>query len=67
MKQILFTNWHLMRWIRLVFAIFLITQAIAIQQWILLFFSLFFIVQVVFNLGCGACGCSIPTKKNNNE
>lgn len=56
-----------MRWIRLAFALFLITQAFALQQWIFLFFALFFIVQVVFNLGCGTNGCSIPTKKNNNE
>jgi hypothetical protein len=63
MKQLLFTNWHVMRWIRLAFSIFLFAQAYLIREWFFVLFGLFFLFQVIFNLGCGANGCSISNQK----
>jgi hypothetical protein len=62
MKHILFTNWHLMRIVRLVFAIFLFVQAYVTFEWFFIAFGLFFLIQALFNTGCGANGCQIPKK-----
>jgi len=67
MKQLLFTNWHLRRWVRLAFAIFLFTQAYVLHEWMLIIFGLFFLIQVVFNMGCGANSCAIPNIKQNKD
>lgn len=63
MKALLFTNWHVMRWVRLVFALFLFAQAYILKEWMFIGFGLFFLIQVIFNLGCGPNGCSIPNNK----
>ena len=62
MKNILFTNWHAMRFIRLAFALFLFFQAYETQEWFLFVFGIFFLIQAIFNAGCGANGCQIPKK-----
>ena len=63
MKNVLFTNWHLMRFVRLAIALFLFSQAYVVKDWIFVGISLFFFVQVVFNLGCGPNGCAVPNNK----
>ena len=63
MKNLLLTNWHLMRWVRLAFAIFLFNQAYVLREWTFVFFGAFFLIQVVFNMGCGANGCAVPNSK----
>lgn len=76
MKQLLFTNWHLMRWFRLGFAAFLFVQAYITHEWFFIAFGLFFLAQALFNLGCGAQGCGVSysnkehskrTEKKNTE
>jgi hypothetical protein len=67
MKQLLFTNWHAMRWIRLAIGLFLLQQAIQFQDMILSLMALFFLFQSVFNTGCGLNGCSVPTYKKSND
>lgn len=67
MKAVLFRNWHLMRWVRLAFALFLFYQAFLLKEWMFISFGLFFMIQVIFNLGCGSNGCSIPYTKNNKD
>ncbi len=62
MKTLIFTNWHLMRWIRLAFALFLFGEAYATREWFFIVFGLFFMLQALFNWGCGANGCAIPKK-----
>ena len=64
MKNLLFTNWHLIRWARLAFAIFLFVQAYRTHEWFFIAFGLFFVFQVIFNLGCGPNGCAVPNNKN---
>lgn len=67
MKQLLFTNWHLMRIIRLVFGVFLIFQGIETGQWFFYPFAGFFLFQAIFNQGCGVNGCEIPQKVKKDE
>ena len=62
MKNILFTNWHAMRFIRLAFALFLFFQAYETQEWFLVAFGILFLIQAIFNAGCCANGCQIPKK-----
>lgn len=62
MKQLLFSNWHAMRIIRLAFAVLLFFQAYETQEWFLVAFGIFFLIQAIFNAGCGANGCQIPKK-----
>ena len=64
MKELLFRNWHMMRWIRLAFVLFLMAQAYILNEWMLIGFALFFLIQVIFNLGCGANTCAVPNKKH---
>lgn len=64
MRTLLFNNWSVNRWLRLGFSVFLFTQAYLNKDWMFVIFGLFFLVQVIFNLGCGSNGCSIPNKKN---
>jgi len=67
MKRLLFTNWHLMRSIRLAFGIFLIFQAAETHQWLFLGIAAFFIFQALFNKGCSTNGCEIIQKKSNEN
>ncbi|MBP4143081.1 hypothetical protein J3S90_14845 [Flavobacterium sp. P4023] len=63
MKNLLFTNWHLMRFVRLAIVLFLFSQAYLMKDWIFVGIGLFFLIQVIFNLGCGPNGCAIPNNK----
>jgi hypothetical protein len=63
MKNLLFTNWHAMRWVRLAFGVFLLVQAFFTHEWFFIAFGLFFLIQAVFNFGCGADGCNVPNNK----
>ncbi|PWA08718.1 hypothetical protein [Flavobacterium laiguense] len=63
MKDLLFSNWHVMRIFRLAFGIFLFAQAYNTHEWFFIAFGLFFFVQAIFNTGCGPKGCAVPRKK----
>ena len=68
MKQILFTNWHSMRWIRLLIGLFFLQQAIQYSEILFGFIAAFFIFQSAFNTGCRLNGCEVSTlKKSNHE
>ncbi len=59
-KQMLLTDWHVMRVIRLIFS-----GAVAWMAWqdgnaLLGFLSALLLLQVITNTGCGARGCSVP-------
>lgn len=62
MKNLLFTNWHLMRWIRLFVAVGITYHAITTQHFFFLFFAAFFLFQAVFNT-CSSGSCQIPKSK----
>lgn len=66
-KQTLFTNWGLMRWLRLVLGIIAGAQAIQFHETILGFLSAFLIFQALTNTGCcGVGGCRVPKKNSKN-
>jgi uncharacterized membrane protein HdeD (DUF308 family) len=60
MKKLLFTNWHLMRWVRFILAFAIGFHAIATEDYFFLFFALFFLIQALFDTGCGSKGCTVP-------
>jgi hypothetical protein len=64
-KQTLFTGWHFMRWIRLVFAIFFVVQAIQMHNILIGVAGGFFLFTALTNTGCcGAANCAAPVKKD---
>ena len=67
MKRIIFSNWHIIRWVRLVFALYLFEQAYVIREWFFIPFGLFFLIQALFNFGCSINGCAVPNIKNNKN
>ena len=67
-KETLFTNWHFMRWLRLVFGIIFIVQAIQMHDMMVGAIAGFFLVTAITNTGCcGARGCATPTRKATDE
>ena len=66
MKESLFENWHLMRWIALIAGLFFGVQALLHSDWISALLGVFFLFQAYTNSGCIAGACSpAPQKKNN--
>jgi hypothetical protein len=63
MKQLLFSNWHTMRWVRLFIGLFSMEQAIQYHEILFGFMSLFFLFQALFNTGCSLNGCKLSTIK----
>ncbi|MDR6845994.1 hypothetical protein [Flavobacterium granuli] len=63
MKDLLFTNWHIMRIFRFAFAVFLFAQAYYTNEWFFIAFGLFFFIQAIFNTSCGPKSCSILPNK----
>ena len=59
LKNVMFKNWHLMRWIRLGAAILFVWRMYTMKEWVLGIIGLFLLYQVIFNLGCGPKGCSL--------
>ena len=69
-KQTLFTNWNLMRWLRLALGLFIAYQAIQLHDSLSGIISIFFLFQAVTNTGCcGTNSCAVPatSKKEANE
>ncbi len=68
MKELLFSGWHFMRWLRLGLGIYLLIQTIQHQDWMSGILSFVFLFQAFSNTGCcGMNACSIPTSKNNHQ
>ena len=64
-KQTLFTGWHLMRWLRLVFGIIFMVQAIEMHDMMVGLIAGFFLVTAITNIGCcGAGRCAAPITKD---
>ncbi|HEY5368949.1 MAG TPA: hypothetical protein VIJ75_08150 [Hanamia sp.] len=67
-KQTLFTGWHFMRWLRLVFGILFIVQAIQTHDMLVGAIAGFFLVTAITNTGCfGAGSCAAPARKTTEE
>ncbi len=63
LKERLLTNWHIMRIIRLVMGVMMLTMSFQGGDWLLGSFSVFFLYQAVTDTGCcGTQSCS-PAKQ----
>ncbi len=63
-KQTLFTQWNLMRIIRLGAGLFLAVQAVQLHEVIAGFISTILLFQAFTNTGCcGVSGCAVPKTK----
>jgi len=61
MKQMLFTNWHTMRWIRLVSGLFLVVGSWQMHDIWLGAAAGLLLFQAITNTGCcGSGACQIP-------
>ncbi|MCD6063210.1 MAG: hypothetical protein K0R82_1121 [Flavipsychrobacter sp.] len=68
LKQMLLTNWHLMRTIRLVLGLFIGAAALAHADAMMGLFSAFFLFQAVTDTGCcGSAACAQPSRKSDNK
>jgi len=62
-KQILLTDWHAMRIVRLVFAGIVAVTAFQDKNPGLGLLSAFLLIQVITNTGCSSSGCGISNRK----
>jgi len=68
MMQTLFTNWHLMRWLRLVIGLIFAVQALYFMDPVPGFAGAFFLFQAATNSGCcGANGCALPVNEKKGK
>lgn len=62
------TNWHFARWLRLGFGVYFVAQAIAMADLLSGALGGLFLFQAITNTGCcGSGGCAVPasnTKEN---
>ena len=66
MKQIIFSNWTFIRFLRLAMGIAIIVQAVIAKDILFGIVGLLFTGLAVFNLGCcGSGGCYRPINKSN--
>jgi hypothetical protein len=64
MKQVIFSNWNFMRFLRLGLGIAIIVQSVMANNWTMGILGLLFTAMPVFNIGCcGTSGCNTSTKK----
>ena len=67
-KSTLFTNWHLVRILRLVFGVFVLVQAVTMRDALGGMISALFLYQAIANTGCcGASGCAVPATSVNKD
>jgi hypothetical protein len=63
-KQMLFTGWTLMRWLRLGLGSIIGVQAIQQHDSVSGIIAALFLLQAITNTGCcGSQGCGIPVRK----
>ena len=65
MKQKIFSNWNLMRALRLVIGLAITIQGFIANDKLFIIAGLLFTGMALFNIGCcGAGGCNTPITKN---
>jgi len=68
MKDIIFKNWNVIRFLRLGIGLAIVVQAIMASDMMIAFAGLLFTGMAVFNAGCcGTSGCSTPVRKENSS
>jgi hypothetical protein len=67
-KQKLFTNWHLMRIMRLAIGLWMLVVGIQTRDWAVGLFSTFFLYQAITDTGCcGSQACNTPSVRKKEE
>ncbi len=67
MKQTIFTNWNLMRFLRLGIGIAILVQAVLARDVMFAFLGILFTAMPLFNVGCcGTSGCYVPPQKKSD-
>lgn len=67
-KQTIFSGWHLMRWVRLIFGVFFLVQAFQIHDIMIGIIAGFFLLTALANVGCcGARSCAAPVQKETKD
>lgn len=68
LKERLFTNWHLMRIMRLGLGVMMIVMGIQNKDWAVGLFSVFFLYQAVTDTGCcGSGACYTPPRHGKKD
>lgn len=62
MKDLIFKNWNLIRFIRLGIGLFILFQAVMAADILIGLAGLLFTGMAVFNAGCGSTGGCIPVR-----
>lgn len=62
MKDLIFKNWNLIRFIRLGFGLFILVQAVIETNILIGLAGLLFTSMAVFNAGCGSSGTCTPSR-----
>lgn len=66
LKELVFTGWSGMRWLRLGLGILILIQGIKSHDWIMNIIAASLLLQALFNAACcGTSGCYAPNKKTN--
>jgi hypothetical protein len=66
MYKAIFTNWTLMRLLRLVVGIFAIAQAVETRDVSVAIIGILLAVMAIANIGCCGAACSVP-RRNETE
>jgi hypothetical protein len=69
MKQVIFTNWTFIRFLRLLIGIAILVQSFFMIDWLMGSMGMLFSAMALFNMGCcGVNGCAtMPPKKYDNK
>jgi hypothetical protein len=69
MKEMLFTGWNFMRWLRLFIGLYIIANSIIDKTYVFALFGLLFTFQAITNTGCGlgSGSCGTPVSKEKDE
>ncbi len=67
MKNTIFTNWNLLRFIRLGIGLYLLIDGIRTGMWLLIGLGVFFTIMPLLNKGCcGTAGCNTSIKDSDD-
>ncbi|WP_276348898.1 hypothetical protein [Daejeonella sp. JGW-45] len=65
-REKILTNWHLIRWVRLIMGLLIAFQAFQSKDILFGLLSALFIFQAITNTGCcGTAGCSVDSRDKN--
>ncbi len=66
-KNLLFTDWHPMRWLRLVLGIIIMVEAFRTQDTVIGILAGIVFMTALINLGCRGNSCAVPLSKKYRE